>query len=114
MAFLFIPINQMVLGAFRGEELGQVAGMQNFFRQIGGSIGIASLDTLLTRFSAQHHNDLMSNVNALNITGYHDYLKECGVSGFAFSKRNRILDPRITRSKEPLRSRRSAGFYFKF
>lgn len=62
MPFLFVPINQMVLGSFRGEELGQVAGMQNFFRQIGGSIGISSLDTLLTRFSAQHLNDLLGDV----------------------------------------------------
>jgi DHA2 family multidrug resistance protein len=74
MAFLFIPINQMVLGAFRGEELGQVSGMQNFFRQIGGSIGIASLDTLLTRFSAQHYNDLLSSVNSLNPIAYNDYV----------------------------------------
>lgn len=75
MAFLFIPINQMVLGAFRGPDLGQVAGMQNFFRQMGGSIGIASLDTLLTRFSAQHYNDLLGNVNALNPVAYHDYIQ---------------------------------------
>jgi DHA2 family multidrug resistance protein len=68
MAFLFVPINQMVLGAFRGEELGQVAGMQNFFRQIGGSIGISSLDTLLTRFGAQHYNDLLEKVNVFNVS----------------------------------------------
>jgi DHA2 family multidrug resistance protein len=68
MAFLFVPINQMVLGAFRGEELGQVAGMQNFFRQMGGSIGISSLDTLLTRFGAQHYNDLLEKVNAFNLS----------------------------------------------
>ena len=70
MAFLFVPINQMVLGSFSGQQLGEVAGMQNFFRQIGGSIGISSLDTLITRFSAQHYNDLMSNVNALNPAAY--------------------------------------------
>jgi DHA2 family multidrug resistance protein len=75
MAFLFIPINQMVLGSFRGEELGQVAGMQNFFRQMGGSIGIASLNTFLTRFNAQNYNDLLSNANALNSTGYKDYFQ---------------------------------------
>jgi DHA2 family multidrug resistance protein len=68
MAFLFVPINQMVLGAFRGEELGQVAGMQNFFRQIGGSIGISSLDTLLTRFGAQHYNDLLEKVDAFHLS----------------------------------------------
>lgn len=66
LPFLFVPINQMVLGSFRGQELGEVAGIQNFFRQIGGSIGISSLDTLLTRFSAQHYNDLISHVSLLN------------------------------------------------
>ena len=66
LPFLFVPINQMVLGSFRGEELGQVAGMQNFFRQIGGSIGISSLDTLLTRAGAQHYNDILGHVTAFN------------------------------------------------
>jgi DHA2 family multidrug resistance protein len=75
MAFLFIPINQMVLGSFRGEELGQVAGMQNFFRQIGGSIGISSLSTLLTRFGAQHYNDIMTHVNALNPAAYQELVQ---------------------------------------
>jgi DHA2 family multidrug resistance protein len=66
LPFLFVPINQMVLGSFSGEALGQVAGMQNFFRQLGGSIGIASLDTLLTRFGAQHYNDIMGHVSMLD------------------------------------------------
>ena len=79
MAFLFIPINQMVLGQFRGEELGQVSGMQNFFRQMGGSIGIASLDTLLTRFGAQHYNDLMANASALNPAAIVTFRQSMGV-----------------------------------
>lgn len=79
MPFLFVPINQMVLGSFRGEELGQVAGMQNFFRQIGGSIGISSLDTLLTRFSAQHFNDLIGKVTQLNPVGNSAYLSSQGM-----------------------------------
>jgi DHA2 family multidrug resistance protein len=73
--FLFIPINGMVLSQFRGEALGQVSGMMNFFRQMGGSIGISSLSTLITRFSAQNYNDLMSQVNALNPAGYYEYLR---------------------------------------
>jgi DHA2 family multidrug resistance protein len=65
-AFLFVPINTMVLGQFRGEALGQVAGLMNFFRQLGGSIGIASLTTLMARFSAQNYADLLSHISALN------------------------------------------------
>lgn len=80
LAFLFIPINQMVLGEFQGAELGQVAGMQNFFRQMGGSIGIASLDTLLTRFGAQNYVDLMGHVNALNPAAYTTYVNSLGLT----------------------------------
>lgn len=78
MAFLFIPINQMVLGEFSGAELGQVSGMQNFFRQMGGSIGIASLDTLITRFSAQNYNDLLIHANSLNPAAYQTYNQSLG------------------------------------
>ena len=85
MAFLFIPINQMVLGEFDGAELGQVSGMQNFFRQMGGSIGIASLDTLLTRFGAQHYNDMLTNVNALNPAAYRAVVQAGASSGLRMS-----------------------------
>ena len=64
--FLFIPINGMVLSQFRGEELGQVSGMMNFFRQIGGSVGIASLSTMLTRFSVQNYSNMMEKVSVFN------------------------------------------------
>jgi DHA2 family multidrug resistance protein len=84
MAFLFIPINQMVLGEFQGEALGQVAGMQNFFRQMGGSIGIASLDTLITRFGAQNYNDLLSKVSALNPVAYLAYLQSGAIPNSKF------------------------------
>jgi DHA2 family multidrug resistance protein len=66
MAFLFVPINSVVLGGFRGQELGQVAGLLNLLRQIGGSIGIALIDTLLERKSHQNLNDLTAHVSVLN------------------------------------------------
>ena len=81
MAFLFIPINQMVLGEFQGAELGQVSGMQNFFRQMGGSIGIASLGVLITRFSAQNYNDMLPSVSALNPIAWRAYTQMLGAPG---------------------------------
>lgn len=69
-AFLFAPINGMILGQFTGEALGQVSGMMNFFRQIGGSVGIASLSTMLTRFSYQNYADLMPKITLLNPNVY--------------------------------------------
>jgi DHA2 family multidrug resistance protein len=66
MAFLFVPINTVVLGQFRGAQLGQVAGLLNLFRQIGGSIGIAGLSTLLQRATAANYLNLASHVTMLD------------------------------------------------
>lgn len=68
MGFLFVPINAVVLGSFRGAELGQVAGLMNLLRQIGGSVGIALIGTLLTRNSAQNYLDLVSHVSPLEVS----------------------------------------------
>jgi DHA2 family multidrug resistance protein len=66
MGFLFVPINGVVLGQFRAQELGQVAGLMNLMRQLGGSVGIALIATLLERNSHQNLNDLTSHVSVLN------------------------------------------------
>jgi DHA2 family multidrug resistance protein len=65
MAFLFVPINGMVLGHFSGVALGQVAGLMNLSRQLGGSIGIAMIATLLERRNHQNEIDLLSKVSLL-------------------------------------------------
>lgn len=66
MAFLFVPINSSILSQFKGPALGQVAGMMNLFRQLGGSVGIAMVGTLLTKLGAQNYLDLVTKVSLLN------------------------------------------------
>jgi MFS transporter, DHA2 family, multidrug resistance protein len=66
MAYLFVPINTVVLGQFSGPALGQVAGLLNLFRQLGGSIGIAALSTVFTQYRAQAYVDVTSHVSMLN------------------------------------------------
>ncbi len=70
LAFLFVPINAVVLGQFVGVELGQVAGLMNLLRQIGGSIGIATLSTLLQTNSAKNYLSLISHISLLDPTTY--------------------------------------------
>lgn len=68
MAFLFVPINSSILSQFQGMALGQVSGLLNLFRQIGGSIGIALVATMLSVRSHQNFLDLTAKVSALNPT----------------------------------------------
>jgi DHA2 family multidrug resistance protein len=66
LAFLFVPINSSVLSQFSGVALGQVSGLLNLARQIGGSMGIALVGTLLSMRSHQNYLELASKVSMLN------------------------------------------------
>ncbi len=66
LAFLFVPINSSILSQFKGVNMGQVSGLLNLSRQIGGSVGIALVGTLLSMRAHQNYNDLASKVSLLN------------------------------------------------
>lgn len=66
LSFLFVPINSSILSQYSGINLGQVAGLLNLFRQIGGSAGIALVATLLNSKSHQNYQDLSNHVTAFN------------------------------------------------
>ncbi len=66
MAFLFVPINSSILSQFHGVHMGQVSGLLNLFRQIGGSVGVALVATLLSSYSHQNYVDLAAKVSLLN------------------------------------------------
>jgi DHA2 family multidrug resistance protein len=99
VAFLFVPINQMVLGSVTVAELPEVSSMQNFFRQLGGSIGISSLDTLITRFSAQNYNDLMVHVNALNPAAIQTVMQSRGMANAKMAAQIGMWNPEYLSAK---------------
>ena len=69
MAFLFAPDQLPWFSASSGaQDLGQAAGLLNLFRQLGGSIGIAVMSTILDRMNAQNYLDLVSRVTPVDPT----------------------------------------------
>jgi MFS transporter, DHA2 family, multidrug resistance protein len=62
--FIFVPLTTLTMGRLRKEEIGNAAGIYNLMRNIGGSIGIASVTTLLERGSQTHQGYLAANVTA--------------------------------------------------
>jgi DHA2 family multidrug resistance protein len=59
LAFLFIPINTMSYVGVAPEDNNQVSGIINLFRNLGGSVGISIVSTLIAR-CAQIHQDTLS------------------------------------------------------
>src|SRR6476661_3850591 len=50
---MFVPLTTIALAPLSPAELPQGAGLYNFFRQLGGSFGIAGIATLLRRYTTQ-------------------------------------------------------------
>ncbi len=62
LSFVFVPISTAAYGTLRPEQVGNGSGIFNLMRNVGGSIGISIAQTLLTRRSAAHQNDIINSV----------------------------------------------------
>jgi DHA2 family multidrug resistance protein len=52
IGFMFVPLNTLALGSFKAEQIGNASGIFNLMRNVGGSVGISLVTTLVAR-SAQ-------------------------------------------------------------
>jgi len=68
MAFLFVPINTTAFSSVAREKLGYATGLMNLFRNIGGSGGIAMVNTILARREQFHQQALISHLTPLDGT----------------------------------------------
>jgi len=64
--FIFVPLTTMAMGTLRKPEMGNATGIYNLMRNIGGSVGIAVVTTLLARGAQMHQSILVGNVSAAN------------------------------------------------
>src|SRR6516225_8747500 len=68
LAFLFIPINVAAFAFVPKEKTNMGTGIINLARNIGASVGIAFVTTLLERRTQFHQAQLMEHINALSAT----------------------------------------------
>ena len=64
LGFLFVPINLISYVGMPAEKSGSVAGLVNFMRNIGSSIGTSMVTTLLARRAQVHQVYLATHVTA--------------------------------------------------
>jgi len=63
MGFIFVPLTTMAMGRLANEQMGNASGVFNLMRNTGGSIGIATMTTMLARGSQIHQATLTQHVN---------------------------------------------------
>jgi MFS transporter, DHA2 family, multidrug resistance protein len=66
MAFLFVPINTAAYAFLPRDKNNAASGLMNLARNIGGSVGISFVATMLDRRSQAHLNYLSRNLSATN------------------------------------------------
>jgi DHA2 family multidrug resistance protein len=62
LGFLFVPINASSYVGMPQEKSNSVAGLINFWRNIGSSVGTSMVTTLIARRAQVHQNYLVANV----------------------------------------------------
>ncbi len=86
LGFLFVPITLISYVGMPAEKSNAVAGMVNFMRNIGSSVGTSMVTTLLARRSQFHQNALVGHTTAGNqrlenvINGLAQRLVHSGIS----------------------------------
>jgi len=63
---MIVPLNSIATGSIEPEQAGSASGVYNMMRNLGGSIGIAILSTLLARREQFHSNRIGESVSLFN------------------------------------------------
>ncbi|HEX2148384.1 MAG TPA: DHA2 family efflux MFS transporter permease subunit, partial [Pseudorhizobium sp.] len=74
-----VPINNVALGTLPPARIRNASGLFNLTRNLGGAVGLAIINTLLTQRSDEHHVRLAEHVNFSNPAAL-DWLSNVGAN----------------------------------
>jgi len=63
---IFVPLTMLSIGTLRNEQIGNATGLQNLVRNIGGSIGLSFVSTMLERYAQAHQALMVGQLSPLN------------------------------------------------
>lgn len=77
LPFLFVPINAVAYVGLPQNKTAQASSLLNVARNLGGTIGIASAQTLLAGAQQRHQAELVNTLNPLD-PNYNDWIARAG------------------------------------
>ena len=93
LALMFVPVTQVAYSYLPKGANNRASSLTNLFRNLGGSLGIAFVTTMLTRRSQYHQNMLVEHISANNpiyrerLAGLTDTLVHAGLNPVAAAAR---------------------------
>jgi MFS transporter, DHA2 family, multidrug resistance protein len=65
---VFVPLSTTTMAFLKNEEIGNASGLYNLLRNIGGSIGISIVNTIVTRHEQLHRTELAASLTPGRVT----------------------------------------------
>ncbi len=104
LAIITVPLSVLAVSSLAPADFAQGAALNNMMRQLGGSFGLAMVNTYLANRNAVHRSDLVSNITADNplavkrLADYTQFFISKGAGAAeAHSKALRLMDNGIVR-----------------
>ncbi len=66
LGLVFVPLSTTTLGDLPPESVGNGSGLYNLMRNLGGSVGISIVNTIVARHEQTHRGDLVRNYSGSN------------------------------------------------
>jgi MFS transporter, DHA2 family, multidrug resistance protein len=63
LGFVFVPLSTTTLGDLPAESVGNGSGLYNLMRNLGGSVGISIVETILARHQQLHRTELSQHLS---------------------------------------------------
>jgi len=109
IAIITVPLSSLAISGLEPKDMPQGTALNNMMRQLGGSFGIAMVNTFLTRRGAVHRTDLLTHITAGNpqvverLAGYTRYFEGKGANSFdAQHQALGLLDAGVVRQSTAL------------
>ncbi len=67
LAIITVPLTTLAVSSLNAKDMPQGAALNNMMRQLGGSFGLAMVNTYLANRNAVHRSDLISNISPGNL-----------------------------------------------
>jgi DHA2 family multidrug resistance protein len=66
LGFVFVPLATVAMGTLPDEQIGNASGLYNLFRNLGGSVGISLVETIIARNVQVHRTYLTHSITERN------------------------------------------------
>ncbi len=91
LGLVFVPLSTVALGGLPPASIGNGSGLFNLMRNVGGSVGISIINTVLARHEQLHRTELVHNLAASSVNVQNQIAQNQHVLAPAYGAANAVV-----------------------